>query len=121
MREARRRVEQGQPEMVMTGISVGGYRDPEALEAPELGGDARFVDNANRMKNLAALESALAPHFAKRSAADPHEHPGRRARNRRSIDRHRNRSGGGDSCGGRVQSFLQPDPCARSRDGKFLL
>ncbi len=27
--EARRRVEQGQPEMVMTGISVGDYRDPD--------------------------------------------------------------------------------------------
>jgi threonylcarbamoyladenosine tRNA methylthiotransferase MtaB len=27
--EARRRVEQGQPEMVLTGISVGDYRDPE--------------------------------------------------------------------------------------------
>ncbi len=35
--EARRRVEQGQPEMVMTGISVGDYRDPEnGLELGEL-------------------------------------------------------------------------------------
>jgi threonylcarbamoyladenosine tRNA methylthiotransferase MtaB len=35
--EARRRVEQGQPEMVMTGISVGDYRDPETgLELGEL-------------------------------------------------------------------------------------
>jgi threonylcarbamoyladenosine tRNA methylthiotransferase MtaB len=30
LREVRRRVEQGQPEMVMTGISVGGYRDPQS-------------------------------------------------------------------------------------------
>jgi threonylcarbamoyladenosine tRNA methylthiotransferase MtaB len=35
--EVRRRVEQGQPEMVMTGISVGDYRDPEqGLELGEL-------------------------------------------------------------------------------------
>jgi threonylcarbamoyladenosine tRNA methylthiotransferase MtaB len=35
--EARRRVEQGQPELVLTGISVGDYRDPEAgLELGEL-------------------------------------------------------------------------------------
>ncbi|HEY1519714.1 MAG TPA: MiaB/RimO family radical SAM methylthiotransferase [Solirubrobacteraceae bacterium] len=37
LEEARRRVEQGQPEMVMTGISVGDYRDPERdLELGEL-------------------------------------------------------------------------------------
>jgi threonylcarbamoyladenosine tRNA methylthiotransferase MtaB len=35
--EARRRAEQGQPEMVLTGISVGDYRDPErGLELGEL-------------------------------------------------------------------------------------
>jgi threonylcarbamoyladenosine tRNA methylthiotransferase MtaB len=35
--EARRRVAEGQPEMVMTGISVGDYRDPEhGLELGEL-------------------------------------------------------------------------------------
>jgi threonylcarbamoyladenosine tRNA methylthiotransferase MtaB len=35
--EARRRVEQGQPEMVLTGISVGDYRDPErGLDLGEL-------------------------------------------------------------------------------------
>jgi threonylcarbamoyladenosine tRNA methylthiotransferase MtaB len=35
--EVRRRVDQGQPEMVMTGISVGDYRDPErGLELGEL-------------------------------------------------------------------------------------
>ncbi len=35
--EVRRRVRQGQPEMVMTGISVGDYRDPErGLELGEL-------------------------------------------------------------------------------------
>jgi threonylcarbamoyladenosine tRNA methylthiotransferase MtaB len=36
LEEARRRVAQGQPEMVMTGISVGDYRDPE--RGLELGG-----------------------------------------------------------------------------------
>jgi threonylcarbamoyladenosine tRNA methylthiotransferase MtaB len=37
LEEARRRVEQGQPEMVMTGISVGDYRDPDrGLELGEL-------------------------------------------------------------------------------------
>ncbi len=37
LEEARRRVEQGQPEMVLTGISVGDYRDPDrGLELGEL-------------------------------------------------------------------------------------
>ena len=37
LEEARRRVEQGQPEMVMTGIRVGDYHDPErGLELGEL-------------------------------------------------------------------------------------
>ncbi|MBV9607360.1 MAG: MiaB/RimO family radical SAM methylthiotransferase [Solirubrobacterales bacterium] len=37
LKEAIKRVEQGQPEMVMTGISVGDYRDPEnGLELGEL-------------------------------------------------------------------------------------
>jgi threonylcarbamoyladenosine tRNA methylthiotransferase MtaB len=37
LEEVRRRVRQGQPEMVMTGISVGDYRDPEnGLELGEL-------------------------------------------------------------------------------------
>src|SRR5688500_1022352 len=39
--EVRRRVAQGQPEMVMTGISVGDYRDPE--EGLELGRLMRAV------------------------------------------------------------------------------
>jgi threonylcarbamoyladenosine tRNA methylthiotransferase MtaB len=37
LEEARRRVDQGQPEMVLTGISVGDYRDPErGLELGQL-------------------------------------------------------------------------------------
>ena len=42
----------------------------EALEAPEIARDARFADNASRMAHRAELESALAPHFARRTAAD---------------------------------------------------
>jgi threonylcarbamoyladenosine tRNA methylthiotransferase MtaB len=45
LREARRRVEQGQPEMVMTGISVGDYRDPE-----------RGLELGDLMREVAALE-----------------------------------------------------------------
>jgi threonylcarbamoyladenosine tRNA methylthiotransferase MtaB len=41
LEEVRRRVRQGQPEMVMTGISVGDYRDPE--RGLELGGLMREV------------------------------------------------------------------------------
>jgi crotonobetainyl-CoA:carnitine CoA-transferase CaiB-like acyl-CoA transferase len=42
----------------------------EALEAPELALDPRFADNESRMANLKALEAALAPHFARRPAAE---------------------------------------------------
>jgi len=45
LREARRRVAQGQPEMVMTGISVGDYRDPE-----------RGLELGDLMREVAALE-----------------------------------------------------------------
>jgi crotonobetainyl-CoA:carnitine CoA-transferase CaiB-like acyl-CoA transferase len=38
----------------------------EALEAPELGEDPRFIDNTARMANLKALEAALSVHFRKR-------------------------------------------------------
>jgi crotonobetainyl-CoA:carnitine CoA-transferase CaiB-like acyl-CoA transferase len=39
----------------------------EALEAPELGDDPRFADNAQRMRNLSALTAALSPLFERRS------------------------------------------------------
>jgi crotonobetainyl-CoA:carnitine CoA-transferase CaiB-like acyl-CoA transferase len=42
----------------------------QALEAPELGSDPRFVNNAQRMQNLAALTDALTPLFQCRTAAD---------------------------------------------------
>jgi crotonobetainyl-CoA:carnitine CoA-transferase CaiB-like acyl-CoA transferase len=42
----------------------------EALGAPELGNDPRFATNADRMKNLPALQAALTPLFKVRSSAD---------------------------------------------------
>jgi crotonobetainyl-CoA:carnitine CoA-transferase CaiB-like acyl-CoA transferase len=42
----------------------------EALEAPELREDPRFVNNAARMRNLSALTDALTPLFQRRSVAE---------------------------------------------------
>src|ERR1700730_7267177 len=42
----------------------------EALEAPELGYDPRFANNAERMRNLPALNAALTPLFRHRSSAE---------------------------------------------------
>jgi len=42
----------------------------EALEAPELGYDPRFANNAERMRNLSALNAALTPLFRQRSSAE---------------------------------------------------
>jgi threonylcarbamoyladenosine tRNA methylthiotransferase MtaB len=54
--EARRRVEQGQPEMVMTGISVGDYRDPErGLELGELMVEVARVPGVERVR-LSSVE-----------------------------------------------------------------
>jgi threonylcarbamoyladenosine tRNA methylthiotransferase MtaB len=54
--EVRRRVEQGQPEMVMTGISVGDYRDPErGLELGELMTEVAQVDGVERVR-LSSVE-----------------------------------------------------------------
>jgi threonylcarbamoyladenosine tRNA methylthiotransferase MtaB len=54
--EARRRVEQGQPEMVMTGISVGDYRDPEnGLELGELMVEVAQVPGVERVR-LSSVE-----------------------------------------------------------------
>jgi crotonobetainyl-CoA:carnitine CoA-transferase CaiB-like acyl-CoA transferase len=41
-----------------------------ALEAPELGDDPRFANNAQRMRNLPALTAALTPLFQHRSVAE---------------------------------------------------
>jgi threonylcarbamoyladenosine tRNA methylthiotransferase MtaB len=54
--EVRRRVAQGQPEMVMTGISVGDYRDPErGLELGELMMEAARVPGVRRVR-LSSVE-----------------------------------------------------------------
>jgi threonylcarbamoyladenosine tRNA methylthiotransferase MtaB len=54
--EIRRRVAQGQPEMVMTGISVGDYRDPEReLELGELMVEAARVPGVERVR-LSSVE-----------------------------------------------------------------
>src|SRR6266853_3564970 len=42
----------------------------EALGAPELGNDPRFVNNAERMRNLPALQAALTPLFKGRRSAE---------------------------------------------------
>jgi crotonobetainyl-CoA:carnitine CoA-transferase CaiB-like acyl-CoA transferase len=42
----------------------------EALEAPELGYDPRFANNAERMRNLPALNSVLTPLFKHRCSAE---------------------------------------------------
>jgi threonylcarbamoyladenosine tRNA methylthiotransferase MtaB len=56
LREVRRRVEQGQPEMVMTGISVGDYRDPErGLELGDLMREVAAVDGVERVR-LSSVE-----------------------------------------------------------------
>ena len=52
----RRRVAQGQPEMVMTGISVGDYRDPErGLELGDLMMEAAAVPGVERVR-LSSVE-----------------------------------------------------------------
>jgi threonylcarbamoyladenosine tRNA methylthiotransferase MtaB len=54
--EARRRVASGQPEMVMTGISVGDYRDPEqGLELGELMCQVARVPGVERVR-LSSVE-----------------------------------------------------------------
>src|SRR6202140_4126110 len=42
----------------------------EALGAPELRDDPRFVNNAGRMRNLSDLTEALSPHFQRRTVAE---------------------------------------------------
>ncbi len=54
--EVRRRVAAGQPEMVMTGISVGNYRDPErGLELGELMVEVAHVPGVERVR-LSSVE-----------------------------------------------------------------
>jgi threonylcarbamoyladenosine tRNA methylthiotransferase MtaB len=56
LNETKRRVEQGQPEMVLTGISVGDYRDPETgLELGELMMAVAQVPGVHRVR-LSSVE-----------------------------------------------------------------
>jgi len=56
LREVRERVRDGQPEMVMTGISVGDYRDPEdGLELGELMVEVARVPGVQRVR-LSSVE-----------------------------------------------------------------
>ncbi|MEX0992623.1 MAG: MiaB/RimO family radical SAM methylthiotransferase [Solirubrobacterales bacterium] len=56
LKEVRRRVAQGQPEMVMTGISVGDYRDPErGLELGELMQEVAGISGVERVR-LSSVE-----------------------------------------------------------------
>ena len=56
LKEVRRRVAQGQPEMVMTGISVGDYHDPEqGLELGDLMRKVAALDGVERVR-LSSVE-----------------------------------------------------------------
>jgi len=56
LREARRRVRNGQPELVMTGISVGDYQDPErGLELGELMIEVARIPGVQRVR-LSSVE-----------------------------------------------------------------
>jgi threonylcarbamoyladenosine tRNA methylthiotransferase MtaB len=55
LEEVRARVQQGQPEVVMTGISVGDYRDPRGWELGELMMEAAKVEGVERVR-LSSVE-----------------------------------------------------------------
>jgi threonylcarbamoyladenosine tRNA methylthiotransferase MtaB len=77
--EVQRRVAEGQPEMVMTGISVGDYRDPEAgLELGELMVAAAQVPGVQRVR-LSSVEvihvrDTLLDALAREPKVCPHLH-----------------------------------------------
>ncbi|HEY2650732.1 MAG TPA: MiaB/RimO family radical SAM methylthiotransferase [Solirubrobacteraceae bacterium] len=77
--EVRRRVAQGQPEMVMTGISVGDYRDPErGLELGELMVEVARVPGVERVRlssvEVIHLKDSLLRAFATERRLCPHLH-----------------------------------------------
>jgi len=79
LEEARRRVEQGQPEMVMTGISVGDYRDPEwGLELGELMVEVARVPGVERVRlssvEVIHVKDTLLEALATEPKACPHLH-----------------------------------------------
>jgi threonylcarbamoyladenosine tRNA methylthiotransferase MtaB len=77
--EARRRAKQGQPEMVMTGISVGDYRDPEqGLELGELMREVAGLDGVERVRlssvEVIHLKDSLLDALAGDDRVCPHLH-----------------------------------------------
>jgi threonylcarbamoyladenosine tRNA methylthiotransferase MtaB len=79
VREARRRAEQGQPEMVMTGISVGDYRDPErGLELGELMREVAAVEGVERVRlssvEVIHVKESLLDALAEDERVCPHLH-----------------------------------------------
>ena len=77
--EIERRVDQGQPEMVMTGISVGGYRDPErGLELGDLMRAAAAVEGVERVRlssvEVIHVKDSLVRAFAEEPRICPHLH-----------------------------------------------
>jgi threonylcarbamoyladenosine tRNA methylthiotransferase MtaB len=79
LEEVRRRVAQGQPEMVMTGISVGDYRDPErGLELGELMVAAAQIDGVERVRlssvEVIHLKDSLLEALATEPKVCPHLH-----------------------------------------------
>jgi threonylcarbamoyladenosine tRNA methylthiotransferase MtaB len=79
LEEVRRRVAQGQPEMVMTGISVGDYRDPEeGLELGDLMARVAQVPGVERVRlssvEVIHLKGSLLEAFATEPKLCPHLH-----------------------------------------------
>jgi threonylcarbamoyladenosine tRNA methylthiotransferase MtaB len=77
--EVRRRVAQGQPEMVMTGISVGDYRDPErGLELGELMMEVARVPGVERVRlssvEVIHVKDSLLTALAEEPKVCPHLH-----------------------------------------------
>ena len=77
--EVRRRVAQGQPEMVMTGISVGDYRDPEqGLELGELMASVARVPGVERVRlssvEVIHVKDSLLRALAEEPKVCPHLH-----------------------------------------------
>jgi threonylcarbamoyladenosine tRNA methylthiotransferase MtaB len=77
--EVRRRVDTGQPEMVMTGISVGDYRDPErGLELGELMREVARVPGVERVRlssvEVIHVKDSLLEALASEPKVCPHLH-----------------------------------------------
>jgi threonylcarbamoyladenosine tRNA methylthiotransferase MtaB len=79
LHEARRRAAHGQPEIVMTGISVGDYRDPErGLELGELMRAAAALDGVERVRlssvEVIHVKDSLVEALAEDERVCPHLH-----------------------------------------------